>query len=48
MASLVVEEEDDGGQGMADDYRVMEGGEFIARRQGKDMQADGVRRRVAI
>ena len=33
---------------LADGYLVMERGEFIARDQGKDMQANGVRQLVAI
>ena len=33
---------------LADDYLVMERGEFIGRGLGKDMQANGVRQMVAI
>jgi len=43
-----VEQYYDFAQELADDYLVMERGEFIARGQGKDMEANGVRRLVAI
>ena len=33
---------------LADDYLVMERGEFIARGRGQDMDAQGVRQLVAI
>ena len=48
VAILLVEQYYDFAQDLADDYLVMERGEFIARGQGKDMEADGVRRLVAI
>ncbi|OOG56048.1 urea ABC transporter ATP-binding subunit UrtE [Polaromonas sp. C04] len=48
VAILLVEQYYDFAQDLADDYLVMERGEFVARGQGKDMQADGVRRLVAI
>ena len=48
MAILLVEQYYDFAQELADDYLVMERGEFIARGLGKNMQADGVRQLVAI
>jgi len=48
MAILLVEQYYDFAEELADDYLVMERGEFIARGQGKDMQANGVRQLVAI
>jgi urea transport system ATP-binding protein len=48
MAILLVEQYYDFAEELADDYLVMERGEFIARGLGKDMQADGVRQLVAI
>lgn len=48
MAILLVEQYYDFAEDLADDYLVMERGEFIARGLGKDMQADGVRQLVAI
>ena len=48
MAILLVEQYYDFAQELADDYLVMERGEFIARGLGKDMQANGVRQMVAI
>ena len=48
MAILLVEQYYDFAQELADDYLVMERGEFIARGQGKDMEANGVRQLVAI
>jgi urea transport system ATP-binding protein len=48
MAILLVEQYYDFAQELADDYVVMERGEVIARGQGKDMEADGVRQIVAI
>ena len=48
MAILLVEQYYDFAQELADDYLVMERGECIARGQGKDMQANGVRHLVAI
>ena len=48
MAILLVEQYYDFAEELADDYLVMERGEFIARGRGKDMQANGVRQLVAI
>lgn len=48
MAILLVEQYYDFAEALADDYLVMERGEFIARGLGKNMQADGVRQMVAI
>jgi urea transport system ATP-binding protein len=48
MAILLVEQYYDFARELADDYLVMERGEFIARGHGKDMEADGVRQLVAI
>jgi urea transport system ATP-binding protein len=48
VAILLVEQYYDFARELADDYLVMERGEFIARGQGKDMEADGVRQLVAI
>ena len=48
MAILLVEQYYDFARELADDYLVMERGEFIARGQGKDMEANGVRQIVAI
>ncbi|MEH3085772.1 MAG: urea ABC transporter ATP-binding subunit UrtE [Xylophilus ampelinus] len=48
MSVLLVEQYYDFAEELADDYLVMERGEFVARGEGKDMQADGVRRMVAI
>jgi urea transport system ATP-binding protein len=48
MAILLVEQYYDFAQELADAYVVMERGEVVARGRGKDMQADGVRQRVAI
>src|SRR5215218_7337892 len=48
MAILLVEQYYDFAQELADDYLVMERGEFIARGLGKDMEAQGVRQLVAI
>jgi hypothetical protein len=45
---LVVAGDDREAQELADDYLVMERGEFIDRGQGQDMQAKGVRQLVAI
>ena len=44
----LVEQYYDFAEELADDYLVMERGEFIARGQGSDMQANGVRQLVAI
>ena len=48
MAILLVEQYYDFARELADDYLVMERGEFIARGQGKDMESQGVRQLVAI
>ncbi|MBI2772668.1 MAG: urea ABC transporter ATP-binding subunit UrtE [Burkholderiales bacterium] len=48
MAILLVEQYYDFAQELADDYLVMERGEFIARGEGKDMETNGVRQLVAI
>jgi len=45
---LLVEQYYDFARELADDYLVMERGEFIARGAGKDMEANGVRQLVAI
>ena len=48
MAILLVKQYYDFAQELANDYLVMERGEFIARGHGKDMEANGVRQIVAI
>jgi urea transport system ATP-binding protein len=48
VAILLVEQYYDFARELADDYLVMERGEFIARGLGKDMEAEGVRQLVAI
>ena len=48
MAILLVEQYYDFAEALADDYLVMERGEFIARGLGKDMQANWIRQLVAI
>ena len=48
MAIVLVEQYYDFAAELADDYLVMERGEFIARGAGKDMEANGVRRIVTI
>ena len=48
MAVVLVEQYYDFAAELADQYLVMERGEVIARGLGRDMQADGVRDRVAI
>ena len=48
MAILLVEQYYDFARELADDYLVMQRGEFIARGLGRDMQANGVRELVAI
>lgn len=48
MAILLVEQYYDFAEELADDYLVMERGEFIARGPGQDMQVNGVRQLVAI
>ena len=48
MAIILVEQYYDFAAELADQYIVMERGEIIARGRGADMEADGVRQRVAI
>ena len=48
VAILLVEQYYDFAQELADDYLVMERGEFIARGRGQDMERDHVRQLVAI
>jgi len=48
MAIVLCEQYYDFAQELADDYLVMERGEVIARGLGKNMEAEGVRRLVAI
>ena len=48
MAIVLVEQYFDFAAELADQYLVMERGEIIARGRGADMEADGVRQRVAI
>ena len=48
MAIVLCEQYYDFAQELADEYLVMERGEVIARGQGKDMEAQGVRQLVAI
>lgn len=48
MAILLVEQYYDFAQELADEYLVMERGDFIARGHGKDMEAQNVRQLVAI
>jgi urea transport system ATP-binding protein len=48
MAILLVEQYYDFARELADDYLVMERGDFIARGHGKDMEAQNVRQLVAI
>lgn len=48
MAILLVEQYYDFAQDLADEYVVMERGAVIASGQGKNMEADGVRKLVAI
>ena len=48
MAILLVEQYYDFAQALADNYLVMQRGEFIARGLGKDMQANKVRQLVSI
>jgi len=48
MAILLVEQYYDFAEELADDYLVMQRGEFIARGQGSEMQANGVRQLVSI
>ncbi|HEX9179056.1 MAG TPA: urea ABC transporter ATP-binding subunit UrtE [Burkholderiales bacterium] len=48
MAILLVEQYYDFARSLADQYLVMERGEIVMRGRGKDMESDGVRRRVSI
>ena len=48
MAILLVEQYYDFAEELADDYLVMQRGEFIARGQGVDMKTNGVRQLVSI
>ncbi|HMA09370.1 MAG TPA: urea ABC transporter ATP-binding subunit UrtE [Ramlibacter sp.] len=48
MAILLVEQYYDFARELADDYLVMQRGEFIARGRGQDMETQGVRQLVAI
>ncbi|HZY20006.1 MAG TPA: urea ABC transporter ATP-binding subunit UrtE [Ramlibacter sp.] len=48
MAIVLVEQYYDFAQELADHYVVMERGEVVARGEGRDMEAQGVRRLVAI
>ena len=48
IAILLVEQYYDFAQELADDYLVMQRGEFIARGRGADMQEKGVRQMVSI
>ena len=48
MAILLVEQYYDFARELADAYVVMERGEVVARGRGKDMEADGVRERLAL
>jgi urea transport system ATP-binding protein len=48
MAVLLVEQYYDFAEELADQYLVMERGEIVMRGRGADMQADGVKARLAI
>ena len=48
MAILLVEQYYDYARSLADQYLVMERGEIVARGAGADMEADGVRRLLAV
>ena len=48
MAIVLVEQYYDFAAELADQYRVMERGEIVARGRGKDMAADGVRQKMSI
>ena len=48
MAILLVEQYYDFARSLADQYLVMERGELVARGRGADMEADGVRQRLAV
>ena len=48
MAIVLVEQYYDFAAELADQYRVMERDEIVARGRGKDMAADGVRQKMSI
>jgi urea transport system ATP-binding protein len=48
MAILLVEQYYDFARTLADQYLVMERGEIVARGDGRNMDADGVRRYLAV
>src|SRR5947207_11765874 len=48
MAIVLVEQYDDLAAELADQYLVMERGDIVQRGRGKDMERDGVRRRMSI
>ena len=48
MANVLVEQYYDFAARLADQYLVMERGEIVQRGRGKDMEIDGVRRRMSI
>ncbi|MET0681260.1 MAG: ABC transporter ATP-binding protein, partial [Burkholderiales bacterium] len=48
MAILLVEQYYDFARSLADQYLVMERGEIVARGAGRNMDADGVRRYLAV
>jgi urea transport system ATP-binding protein len=48
MAILLVEQYYDFARSLADQYLVMERGEIVARGRGADMEADGVRKLLAV
>jgi urea transport system ATP-binding protein len=48
MAILLVEQYYDFAKSLADDYAVMSRGEIVARGEGRNMDADGVRRYLAV
>jgi urea transport system ATP-binding protein len=48
MAIVLVEQFYDFAAELADQYLVMERGEIVMRGRGKDMEAEGVRRRISI
>jgi urea transport system ATP-binding protein len=48
MAILLVEQYYDFARSLADEYLVMERGEIVARGRGADMDAEGVRERLAV
>ena len=48
MAILLVEQYYDFARSLADQYLVMDRGEIVARGRGEDMDADGVRSRLAV